>query len=413
MSIIGALRRAYTRYGIVQRARFVVADIISCVVIAFLFLLRPLKPIRLFRTFNEDRIGHLAMNTDLFLRRLQLHDPRKKNELWIGFASTKPANKQLLTMFIRAFRAKGIPVVKMPPLLYETFIKIILDERSLFGKSSFFVPMSANSNEYYEFNNTKCNLSFTDEEEKMGADLLRKMGIPEGAWFVCIHARNLPPSKENPLNVYRNCSIQHFMKAAEYITSLGGYAVRMGDDAEEELNLSNPRIIDYAKKYRFDFGDIYLPAKCKFFLGSNTGLIIISEIFHVPLAETNFPTCGQLFTPFRSNSFFLLKKLWSTKENRFLTFRETLEFEKQTSYKDWKHFSYEKHGLRCTENSPDEILDLAKEMNERIDGTWKTTKEDEELQQKFKGFITPEHRCYGTSVRIGTLFLKKNKFFLE
>jgi len=397
----------------IRHVRFMAAHAFSIPLLMLLYLLKPVVHIKLFRTFNEDRIGHLAMNTDLFLRRLQLHDPRKPREFWIGFASTKPANAHLLKMFIRAFRTRGIKIIQTPSVLYNILIKSVLSDQSLFGRSSFFLPVPANSNEYYEYNSTSYNLSFTEEEEKKGYALLRQMGIPDSAWFVCIHARNLPSSPVNPLNAYRNCSIKNFMAAAGYITSKGGYVIRLGSDAEKEMVTNSPYIIDYAKKHRTDFRDIYLCAKCKFFLGSNTGLSIVSELFHVPLAETNFPTCGQLFTPFRSNSLFLLKKLWSKKEKRFLSFQEILEFEKKTSYNDWKNFSYERYGLDCVENSPEEILDLAREMNERIDGTWKTTPEDEELQKKFKSFITPEHRCYGTPVRIGTLFLKKNKIFLE
>jgi putative glycosyltransferase (TIGR04372 family) len=43
----------------------------------------------------------------------------------------------------------------------------------------------------------------------------------------------------------------------------------------------NTKIIDYASKYRTDFGDIYLPAKCKFFLGNTAGIYQVSTIFDI------------------------------------------------------------------------------------------------------------------------------------
>jgi hypothetical protein len=65
------------------------------------------------------------------------------------------------------------------------------------------------------------------------------------------------------------------------------------------------------------------------------------------------------------------------------------------------------------ENTSEEILDLTKEMNERIDGTWVAEDEDEELQERFRALFKPSHLCCGFSCRISTAFLKKNRDLLE
>jgi hypothetical protein len=44
---------------------------------------------------------------------------------------------------------------------------------------------------------------------------------------------------------------------------------------------------------------------------------------------------------------------------------------------------YEESGLEVIENSPEEITDLVIEMDERLNGTWKTPDFDEELQNHF------------------------------
>ncbi|MFQ6618950.1 MAG: TIGR04372 family glycosyltransferase, partial [Fidelibacterota bacterium] len=77
---------------------------------------------------------------------------------------------------------------------------------------------------------------------------------------------------------------------------------------------------------------------------------------------------------------FIPKKIWSTEEKRFLTFREILE-----SGVGGYFFSeqYIQAGLEAVENNAEEILDLAKEMNERLNGNFEYTEEDEELQNKF------------------------------
>jgi putative glycosyltransferase (TIGR04372 family) len=270
-------------------------------------------------------------------------------------------------------------------------------------------------NAYYEFNNTERNLYFTDAEEEEGKRLLKKMGISENSWFVCFHSRDPAYLStqfkfDSSYHDFRDCDIKNYLKAAKYITDSGGFAVRVGSVVAEKLpDMKNPRIIDYASYYRTDFGDIYLPAKCKFFLGSSAGLLCVPYIFHVPVAMANYIPMSVAPSP-RKGDLFIPMKIWSVKEKRFLTFREILE----SGVADYLYSEqYAEAGVTPVENTADEILDLAIEMNERLDGAFETTEEDEELQKKFHSLFKPHHHCYGTPVRIGTKFLRENKELLE
>lgn len=412
MVLVHIIKQAYSKNQWIQLLYRMSMHVVSLPLLLFLYALRPIYQIRLFRTFNEDRIGHLSMNTDLFLRRIQLHDPRKKNECWIGFASTRPANKQLLTMFIRAFQKQGIKIILVPSAMYELLIKGIINERSLFGKSKFYLPLPAESNEFYEFNNTTPNISFTDEEEKKGKELLKKMGLPDDAWFVCIHSRDAAFSSrhiagDHSHHTPRYCSILHFLEAAEYITSQGGYVLRMGSEVDCPIKTDNPRIIDYATTHRNDFGDIYLAAKCKFFLGCASGLFVVSNIFHVPVAITNIVI--PIHPPFREGDLFIPKKVLRQKEKRYLSLHEMLTFEKNEAYMRNGILRYNELGLVPVANSSTEIHDLAQEMNKRIDGTWKSS---EQLQQRFRN-LSKNNLCGGTPARMGSSFLKRNPYLLS
>ena len=85
----------------------------------------------------------------------------------------------------------------------------------------------------------------------------------------------------------------------------------------------NPRIIDYATKYRTDFGDIFLPAHCKFFLGSTSGIVVAAQIFNIPSARANWVPLGVL--PLGNTDIFIPKKLWVKNLNRFLTLKEIVQ----------------------------------------------------------------------------------------
>ncbi len=400
-----------------QKFQRTLVNLLEVMILLFLYLVKPFKFIKLMR-IHDGRIGHLAYNTELFLRRLQLNILRKEGILYIGIASTKPANKQLLKMYKRK-----LPIIQVP------FIKTITSpiipdandapKKSVLARSAFYQEIPMNSNEYHEFSHGKPSLHFTEHEEEKGEKLLNKMGID--SWFVCFHSRDATylskredklakseESKDRNCHGHRNSDVKNYLKTAEYIASCGGYAVRMGYDVAEKLpDLNNPRIIDYASYYRSDFGDIYLVARCKFFLGTPSGIHAVSLIFNIPAACANVTPLE--YPPVREGDLFIPKKIWSIEKKRVLTFGEILE----SGVERYNGNQYRKAGLIPVENTAEEILDLAKEMNERLDGNLEYTEEDEELQKRFHSLFQPHHLCYGAPARIGTKFLQQNKELLD
>ncbi len=373
--------------------------------ILFVYVCDPLLKIR-FVKIRDDRIGHLAANTEIFLRRLELGIISKKKSLYIGISSTNPVNKQLLNMFKRK-----MVIIHVPKLLCE----LAFAEKSVLAKTGFGMHLLQTSYEFREFTYGKPSLYFTESEEKKGKKLLKAMNISAEDWFICFHARSSKYLAEHLMSIdgnyfnFRNWDINNALKAAKYIASKGGFALRMGAIVEKKLpDLKNKRVIDYASGHRTEFGDIYLPSKCKFFLGCSCGISNIAQIFNVPVVWCNLIPIT--LPPYSKRDLFIPKKLWSAEKKRFLTFREILE----SGVGDFgRQEQYERMGLKPIENTPEEILDLAIEMNERLDGTWKPGKEDEKLQKKFRSLFKKDSRCYGFPSRIGAMFLRENKFLLK
>jgi putative glycosyltransferase (TIGR04372 family) len=267
---------------------------------------------------------------------------------------------------------------------------------------------------------TKPHLAFTPEEEYQGRLALRELGIPEGAQFVCFHARDsvyfdsalANKGIDYRYHSFRDFSIHTMVPAAEELTRRGYYAIRMGAVVKEALQTTNPMIIDYATNgSRSDFLDIYLLAKCRFFITSDAGIYAVAEIFRRPYAFVNFPVLGRAHT--WNPQPFIFKKLWLKAEKRFMSVREILAsgagqflFAEQYAHAD----------IELVENTPEEIMALTMEVDERLNGTWKMTSEDEDLQQRFweifKRYAPTElHGIYRT--RIGAEFLRQNRELLD
>jgi putative glycosyltransferase (TIGR04372 family) len=106
----------------------------------------------------------------------------------------------------------------------------------------------------------------------------------------------------------------------------------------------------------------------------------------------------------------LLQKVYLEREDRFATFKEMLLM---PGYSEEKH--QERLGVRLVKNTVDEIKAVCDEMNARIDGTWVTTEEDEELQRRYQELIvkyTSKPHWNGGG-RIGAQFLRENQDLLR
>lgn len=374
--------------------------IISPIIVVILRLLRPIVRIRIGKLV-DGRIGHLASNTDLYLRR-RVQREKIGREFHV-FVSGKPANRQLFTMIKRRV------FVVENQILAKLYSKLESD----INASDEWISLPYNGNEFEELNSVPSQLWFTKEEEVRGKELLEDMGIKNGVSFVCFHARDkaylnvVHPRYSSQFwsyHDYRDADIQSYVPAAEYLTLLGVTAVRVGSIVERPIESNNPKVIDYSTHYRSDFMDVYLLAKCKFLLADTAGIQCVSQMFDVPIAAVNWIPIK--FTRVGRRDLFIPKKLWSVDKKQFLSFREIIVagIDNFIQTEDYKAV-----GVEVVNNTADEILALVKEMNARIDGSWISREEDEELQQRYRNIFPSYHHSYGFPSRIGTEFLRQNR----
>jgi putative glycosyltransferase (TIGR04372 family) len=259
------------------------------------------------------------------------------------------------------------------------------------------------------------HLALTQQEERFGQDGLRDLGIPQGAPFVCFFARDSAyedvksQGQQTYHHRYRDSSIHRYLEAAEKLVERGYFAVRMGHIVNETLQTVHPGIIDYATDGRTDFMDIYLSAKCRMFLTGGAGIEQVSEIFRRPIAYVNWPNLN-LITAGGRNNLFIPKTLRLIREDRILGFKELIDsgisgFTSSAQFDD--------QGIELVENIPNEIASLVVEMDERLKGTWATTREDEELQARFWSLFRPDQLHEDSRPRIGAELLRQHQALLN
>lgn len=364
--------------------------------VLLVIVLRPLVLIR-FGYLISGRIGHFARNIELYLCERDL-GTRSRRTVDIFFHTPPVCNQQLKKMCDRTLHVS--PLAKWP---YQLLSRLP-------GFEDHLIRLPSDRDTKGVLRGTKAHLSFTPQEEGLGSAALREFGIPEGASYVCFHARDsaylnvFDSSNDWSGHDYRDSDIHSYVPAMEELVRRNHFAFRMGAIVKEELNSNNPRIIDYATRGRTDFLDIYLSANCRFFLSSSTGIDAVAMIFRRPLAFVNLVPLEYALT-WGPNDLFIPKKLWLLEEGRLLTFREILD---SGIGRFLSSEQYEQLGIEVIENEPEEITALVVEMDERLNGTWETTEEDQDLQSEFWSLFNSSELHGRIVSRIGAEFLRQN-----
>ena len=387
---------------LLRKGRTLATMALVALLVLLVRLVRPVVTVR-FGALQSGRIGHFAVNTELYLceRDAGMHHGRTVDVFYHG---VRPCNRQLDKMWRRKLR------------LHQFAKRVDRLNRRLPGASSHAVPVRRYQDRDIHglIGDTEPHLEFTPQEERLGKQALRDLGIPDGAPFICFHVRD-PAYLDATYSYrtwdyhdYRNSSIRNFLPAVEELTRRGYFAIRMGAIVKEALSTAEPKIIDYATKSRTDFLDIYLSAKCQFFIGGPTGLFCVPLIFRRPVANVNWLPLNWARSS-NPTELFIPKKLWLRQEHRYMTFREILDSPVGTFSRTEE---YDGLDIDVIENTPEEITELALEVDDRHNGAWSTNAEDAELQTRFWALFRQGELHRVIRAHIGADFLRQNQDLL-
>lgn len=396
-------------YFFVGFIRWIITCLVKCQITPYLLHLMNVR----FLTINVSFVGHLAHDTECYIKEGILG--MRPNHFGILLAPNgSVANPHLLgywRRYVRIINSSLLchllrPLSQEKRLVYDTWYYTDKANRI----RSF--PLVQRS-----WGNRPPLLVLSEADRKRGWDCLRSLGLPEDAWFVCVHCREpgyvYPNYSPEYSAVYhktvghRNGDIFSYLPSMEMITKRGGWCIRMGAPSTKSLPPME-KVIDYAHlPLRSDWMDVFLCASCRFFL-AGSGIAMVANVFGVPVSRTNVADMEAILIhgPCDVN---IPKLVRDSNEQRLLTFKEVFD----SPISSFTNASqYEKAAIRMVDNTPEEIGGLVLEMLERTAGTLTYSAEDERLQEQFKSLMRPDHLSYGSSARIGRDFLRKYAYLL-
>ncbi|GEM_PF-1252408 len=219
------------------------------------------------------------------------------------------------------------------------------------------------------------------------------------------HLDHISPSKDWSYHDYRDSSIQNMLPMAQRFASKGMGVVRAGAHVSESLETADPAIVDYPSRHRTEERDIYLAFRSKFCVATASGVLDLPRLFHTPVANCNVAPLQALNVfKARATDLWIPKRYWSKEQKRFMTFSEIVG-SGAGQFVFTKQFS--DAGIELIENTPEEILDLAVEMEEILEDRRVLDGEERKMIDTFWN-IALEGRAWNGETQIALSFLKRH-----
>lgn len=345
-------------------------------------LIENLLNIKIYR-IRADRIGHLALNHDLFFRRVNagildnqkfiLVGPMEDNSHWV-------ANKTLY----RLIKNEAIKNSKIIFICSSIIYKLLSASSAKIKESGINVELEIHSNEV-EFSLYDRVLYLSKHDKQRGWNKIKFLNIPDKSKIVCVFARDSAylymkdGLRDWSYHDYRNADIDTYIPAIKYLIDLGYFVIRIGSTASSQVNYKNKYFLDYPfSDLRSDFMDIFLIDISTFIVGTTSGITDVATVFNIPFLGVNYAPFTE--SPLGKNDLFIQKKLIN-KSNAMVKYIDALELGVDDAY--YGDIFYERTKLEYVDNSKDDILDATVEMESVINNSYILIKKDKILIDKY------------------------------
>lgn len=331
--------------------------IFSPLIILFISFFSLFYPIRL-GSIPTQRVGHLSAEMSLYLYN------KKKNKSFDVFFPQKIISNWTLYSLIKEklFVLNSSIVFPIYKVLifcanYFSFFNRYLVRTTLF--------------DYKNIINNKIKFTPGQNFKEQGDTFIKKLGIKKKDKIVLLCTRDSEylrkkfPKQNFNYHSYRNCNPKNFIPAIKLLIKKGYYIFQMGESSNVKFDINHKQFIQYSRKYRTDFLDIYISYRCQFCISTSLGIDGVSNyIFKKPLLLTNIVPLKDLCQyATNSNIIFMFKEYVDKTTKKKLNFKEMYNKKLFSAYKT-KYFK--KQNASLIENDAKSIKNAVKEMIEFI-----------------------------------------------
>jgi putative glycosyltransferase (TIGR04372 family) len=364
-------------------------------------VLRALRPWRHIRVGSliASRIGHFVGDSSMYLA---LSDGRTADWFWF---SGRPSNAQWAAMVKR-------------DLFVRWWVRYLDACNRLIpgGRAHQLPPTNDTRDIDGVFPKAVSKFSFTEDEDRAAREWLARRGW-SGEPFICLLVRDSAYLAQDPhlgargsdrwsYHDYRDSDIDLYVDAVKALVDRGYWVIRMGKAAHKRLAVNHPKVIDYPfEGDKRDLLDIWLSARCRFFVSTGTGIDMVPVVYGIPVVFLNSIPFGNICSFAKTVS--VPKQMRWRRDGRPLTLREIISNYYFTSAE------FERAGIELEDLPSSAVTATVLEMESRLNGDWCETDDDNARQARawsvyraWPGFAD-HHRVIHPEARIGAAWLRE------
>lgn len=298
----------------------------------------------------SPRIGHMLGNMECYLCERDAGIQPIALDLWYH---RKPISNRyaakMLERVVHVDRTRFLAVVDTVNRLFTGWEKHVCE------------PAQCDRDIHNLMEKQEPHLYFTRAERRRGERELRKLGVPEGAKYVCLIVRDPAYLPTLQYHKHRDTDIDDYIPMAVMLAQRGYYVLRMGAKVQKPFTVKHTKIIDYAFDKRSEFMDMYLGATCAFCVSNGTGFDAIPMVFRRPICYVNQVPLEYMMTPVNPSLV-----IWKhhTKDGNRLTPQEVFALNLGQCM---QAAEFEAAGVKLEDNSPQEICDVVMQMADEVE----------------------------------------------
>ena len=379
-----------------------------------------LAPISLFRPIEIWQMQTRRSKISFFIRDLEF-----------GLQNIK-ARGQLGKRFVFVLYPIPFPNQQLA-IMYRRYLTIIGEKQYLLAECMRFVlrfgriekkgritPQTADRFELW--NSRTQTLEFTSREIRNGSELNEELGLIPSLPYVCLafSSKEYRESADYALDKYNNKGtgkrdnlidvipeIDTYVPVINSLTNSRIQVVRTGKFETVPLpNNLGGLVHDYSLTCQSPFGDVWLYSRCLFALAAGSGSHWFASIFNKPSVFTDqFILIGT----YGKRDLYIPQLSLMLEDQRLAPFEWMLEPKNFEWALDDTRLGVE---YQIVKNSRQQIIDVTIEMVERLNGTWVETKEDFDLQERFRKLYEVRPIQDRNPARIGAKFLREHQHLL-
>ncbi len=296
------------------------------------------------------KLGHLA-SISLFIKAIRLRLIKEKKILIIGPKSNY--NQVILEKFLNFKEVKYLDQNNLEKSIKDNIdiLNKSLDFHEVDGKILDFIQFSNLINKVWKRKNKNNFFSYTKKEVKKANLFFKDIGIDLNKnWYVLLHVRSTADDNFS----HRNSDISKYKKAIEFITSRGGFVIRIGDRNMKKLEQTK-NLIDLTDHPNQSDFLLSLYHNSKFLMTGISGPGFMTTLFKNPCLHVDV---GQMYEVFGKEDDYCLPRMFFQK-GKILSLNKRIKpgLGQNLSISFLKELK-----IRSLPNSENEILNATKEI---------------------------------------------------